>query len=357
MCLLCTVCLCFSPLYSFCSVRVARGHCPVQFPSRHEATRPVSSQNKKLVFPSSSKSWLCSMKDVMLHHHCRLLTKVCCAQHMFPVLRSIYRCLVGIKTSSKVSWDIVNETWSNSLRLLLQHEPSQGNNKQMSGVGTAPSERRQVLKRGGLGALVPRLQGGGVERGGGGTAGLSLTVTSHRLQLEKPDRSYRYLSLFSPVRRPLRTRTHIHTRLQVWTHTHTHTESETTRFVSLVWAFLGGCEGGQLPRRCSKPTHTRSTRVSAGSSRTCESGTLPESHLGSFAVTTASGAQVAQSLAQLFQERDFGAAGRNAAVILGRVLQSARSSLHSDKKVLARFPPLTLRFVPPLLSGKAHFCK
>lgn len=45
------------------------------------------------------------------------------------------------------------------LLLLLQHKPSQGNNKQMSGVGTAPSESRQVLKRGRIAALVPRLQG------------------------------------------------------------------------------------------------------------------------------------------------------------------------------------------------------
>lgn len=29
----------------------------------------------------------------------------------------------------------------------------------MSGVGTAPSESRQVLKRGRIAALVPRLQG------------------------------------------------------------------------------------------------------------------------------------------------------------------------------------------------------
>lgn len=88
---------------------------------------------------------------------------------MFPVLPSIYLCLAGIKTSSRVSGDVVNETWTNSLRLLLQHKPSQGNNKQMSGVGTAPSQRRQVLKRGGIGALVPRLGGaGGGARGEGG---------------------------------------------------------------------------------------------------------------------------------------------------------------------------------------------
>lgn len=45
--------------------------------------------------------------------------------------------------------------------LLLQHKPSQENNKQMSGMGTAPSESSQVLRQAGLTALVPRLEGRG----------------------------------------------------------------------------------------------------------------------------------------------------------------------------------------------------
>lgn len=43
--------------------------------------------------------------------------------------------------------------------LLLQHKPSQENNKQMSGMGTAPSESSQVLRQAGITALVPRLEG------------------------------------------------------------------------------------------------------------------------------------------------------------------------------------------------------
>lgn len=45
--------------------------------------------------------------------------------------------------------------------LLLQHKPSQENNKQMSGMGTASSESSQVLKQAGIAALVPRLEGRG----------------------------------------------------------------------------------------------------------------------------------------------------------------------------------------------------
>lgn len=154
-------------------------------------------------------------KGAGLHHQGKILTKVCCGEHMFPVLRSIYLCLVGIKTSAKVSWDAVIETWTHSLLLLLllplllQHKPSQGNNKQMSGVGTAPRQRRQVLERRRLRPLwFPGCWGT--------TAGLSLTVASHRQELEKPDRNYRYLLLCLAVRRPESTRTH--TRRQVRAH-------------------------------------------------------------------------------------------------------------------------------------------
>lgn len=45
--------------------------------------------------------------------------------------------------------------------LLLQHKPSQENNKQMSGTGTAPSESSQALKQAGITDLVPRLEGRG----------------------------------------------------------------------------------------------------------------------------------------------------------------------------------------------------
>lgn len=53
------------------------------------------------VSPSSSACRLCSVTDVGLHHRRRILSKVCCGEHMFPVLHPIYLCLVGIKTSSK----------------------------------------------------------------------------------------------------------------------------------------------------------------------------------------------------------------------------------------------------------------
>lgn len=43
--------------------------------------------------------------------------------------------------------------------LLLQHKPSQENNKQMSRMGTAPGESSQALRQAGIAALVPRLQG------------------------------------------------------------------------------------------------------------------------------------------------------------------------------------------------------
>lgn len=45
--------------------------------------------------------------------------------------------------------------------LFLQHKPSQENNKQMSGMGTASSESCSALRWAGITALVPRLEGRG----------------------------------------------------------------------------------------------------------------------------------------------------------------------------------------------------
>lgn len=42
--------------------------------------------------------------------------------------------------------------------LLLQHKPSEGNNKQMREMGTVPSESSQVLWQPSIAALVPRLK-------------------------------------------------------------------------------------------------------------------------------------------------------------------------------------------------------
>lgn len=44
---------------------------------------------------------------------------------------------------------------------LLQHKPSQENNKQMSRMGTALSKSSQALRQAGTAALVPRLEGRG----------------------------------------------------------------------------------------------------------------------------------------------------------------------------------------------------
>lgn len=86
---------------------------------------------------------------------------------MFP--SQIYLGFLHIsKPITPASWDIVNGTWENIPSiltsippsfLLLQHKPSQENNKQMSGMGMAPSESSQVLRQAGITAPVPRLEG------------------------------------------------------------------------------------------------------------------------------------------------------------------------------------------------------
>lgn len=45
--------------------------------------------------------------------------------------------------------------------LLLQHKPSQENNKQMSRMGTAPSKSSQALRQASFSVLVPRVEGKG----------------------------------------------------------------------------------------------------------------------------------------------------------------------------------------------------
>lgn len=79
---------------AFVGCVVARGHCPLQFSSWHDVTQPVSSQNNEACFSSSSESWLSSMKDLGLHHHCTILTKLCCGEHMFssPPLNIFMPC-------------------------------------------------------------------------------------------------------------------------------------------------------------------------------------------------------------------------------------------------------------------------
>ncbi len=100
-------------------------------------------------------------------------TKLCYRyiQHMFSSSLQMYLWLVHVqKPIIPVSRGIVNETCENIPSnltsippsfLLLQHKPSQENNKQMSGMGTAPSESSQVLRQAGITALVPRLEGRG----------------------------------------------------------------------------------------------------------------------------------------------------------------------------------------------------
>lgn len=94
---------------------------------------------------------------------------------MFPTCFLIY-CIYDFtdhvqKPTIPVSGGIVSKTWENipsnltSIHphsfLLLQHKPSQENNKQMSRMGTVLSESSQALRQAGIAALVPRLEGRG----------------------------------------------------------------------------------------------------------------------------------------------------------------------------------------------------
>lgn len=83
---------------------------------------------------------------------------------MFSSLLQTYLCLVHIKKSSmSLETSSVKHgrifPISPPSFLLLQHKPSQENNKQMSGMGTVPRESSQVLKKAGIISLVPRLEG------------------------------------------------------------------------------------------------------------------------------------------------------------------------------------------------------
>lgn len=98
-----------------------------------------------------------------------LLTKSF-GQNMFPRFL-IFLWLVRIQKSViSISRGILNETWVNipynmiptsPFLLLLQHKPSQENNKQMSRMGTAPSKSSQALRQASFSVLVPRVEGKG----------------------------------------------------------------------------------------------------------------------------------------------------------------------------------------------------
>lgn len=93
---------------------------------------------------------------------------------------------------------IVNETWENIPSnltyhlnplpfLLLQHKSLQENNKQMSRMGTVPSESCQALRQASLLRFPGKNREGRPE----------LDSPRRGLEPEKPDKNHRYLSLSS----------------------------------------------------------------------------------------------------------------------------------------------------------------
>lgn len=185
-------------------------------------------------------------KGLVLHQHCRILTKICCREHMFPSSLQIYLCLVHIKTSSK------------SLEILsMKHGrifPTPTPHPLFSCYNTSP--HRKIINRWvGWERLPAR-----TARYLGKQASLlwfpgwreedrpQLDCPSHWVELEKPDRNHRYLSLSSPNYQ-------LHTPFHKSGHTNRGTESKMTistqkpsgRISCSVLCIMGGFETRNSP--------------------------------------------------------------------------------------------------------------